>query len=710
MHRFPMRLGIGVLLLSGLLAQAAQPDAAPASLKMTPANAAFYNVMLRNREQVEAIGKSRAWAQLMNVPIIKQYWEIAEPQVKQVLQSPQYKETFALLGDMFSDEVFMVGGDNWGEFLELWTRMNAAQNYGPILQIAQGKAKIEEFNELRSKAMIEALVEHSRLVKVPDTVFGFHVADPKNARAQLKRLDELVNGLAILLPALQNVYKQEMIGGDSYLALNFAGSMVPWTLIPWDRLGLEEEQTKKLIKVLSDLKLSIHLGVHGNYVLLSLSGSPKLLERMTGKGSALVDRSEVAPLFKHLDRRVVSIGYTSRDVRQRSSTSREDYDRMKEMAKALLEQADIQAAQKQKILKDVNEQFEALKKILPEPGASLSYSFRTDKGQESYSIDFGKYPEQAQPRPLSLLEHLGGSPLIGAVGRTDFSLDQYKKMTHLLEMVWGHADGVIKTKLPPEAQEKYTKIAKAALPLLKRLDTITATLFLPSLGDGQSGLVLDARMTTAQWPKGMPKPAKPLPVPELGLVLAIRDPERFVKALADYRQLVEDAVRVVRELAPDADIPEFKFPQAETIKKGDGTLYTYPLPEHLGLDQRIRPVIAVGKTVATFTLSAEHAERLLAKKPLKTRETTLADPNKPLLGASVVDWAGILEAALPWIEYGVRQANAEEEGEKKAQEIMSQVKMVVQVLQVYKGTVSVSYPEEGRIVRHSISIIRDLAE
>ncbi len=716
MHRFRTRLWTGVLLLTGMMTltatglpgRAAQPDTAPASLKMTPASVGFYSALLRNREQVAAIAKSRAWAKLMSVPAVKQAWEMAEPQVKTYLEVPQFKEIIDLVGDMFSDEIFCVGGENWGDFLELYFRVNSASNYGPLKVIAQGKGNIEDYNQLRGKAVVNVLVEHNKLLKIPDTVFGFHVADAKNARAQLKKLDDLVNGVAVLYPQLQNFYKREQIGEATFLGLNFSGSMVPWGLIPWGQAGLEEEQSQKLIKILSDLKLSIHLGVQGNYVLLNIGGSTQLLEKLGGKGKSLLDVPELAPLLKDLDRRVVSIGYTSKNVRQRLGTPGEDMDEMKAVVKGFVEQSSLDAGQKLKVLKEINDQVETFKKVLPELGASLSYSFRTPKGHEAYSYDYGKFPEQAQPKRLTLLDHLGGSPLLAAVGRADINLDNYKNMTRFVETVWPSADEVIKAKLPAEARDKYTQVVQVVVPLVKRLDMITRTLFLPSLGDGQAGLAIDAKLTTTVWPKGMPKPAQPLPVPEVGLVLSISDPELFIKALGDYRKLFDEAIRKVKELAPDADIPDLKFPEAKMGKKGTDTLYTYPLPEDLGLDKRIMPVLAVGKTVAAFALSPEHAERLLAKKPLQVGDTALADPNKPLLSASVFDWAGLLNAALPWIEYGITAAAAQDGGEKQVKEIMDQVKTVVQVLQVYKGTTSATYPEPGRVVTHSVSIIRDL--
>ena len=41
------------------------------SLKLIPADAAFYSSMLRNREQFEAIKNSNAWAKIMEMPVVQ---------------------------------------------------------------------------------------------------------------------------------------------------------------------------------------------------------------------------------------------------------------------------------------------------------------------------------------------------------------------------------------------------------------------------------------------------------------------------------------------------------------------------------------------------------------------------------------------------------------------------------------------------------------
>src|SRR5436189_257053 len=65
----------GFALFLGLLfavpAQGQELGKAASSLELVPADAATYTVMLRNREQIEAIAKSKAWARLTSLGFVK---------------------------------------------------------------------------------------------------------------------------------------------------------------------------------------------------------------------------------------------------------------------------------------------------------------------------------------------------------------------------------------------------------------------------------------------------------------------------------------------------------------------------------------------------------------------------------------------------------------------------------------------------------------
>ena len=55
---------------------------------------------------------------------------------------------------------------------------------------------------------------------------------------------------------------------------------------------------------------------------------------------------------------------------------------------------------------------------LSKPGAGMAFAFLSDRGQEGYDYDYGGSPGAAAAKPLAILDHLGGSPLIAVAGST----------------------------------------------------------------------------------------------------------------------------------------------------------------------------------------------------------------------------------------------------------------------------------------------------
>src|SRR5207248_1894919 len=144
----------------------------------------------------------------------------------------------------------------------------------------------------------------------------------------------------------------------------------------------------------------------------------------------------------------------------------------------------------------------------------------------------------------------------------------------------------------------------------RRLDEVTSKMLIPSL-DGQSGFVLDAKMTSKQWITMMPNSARPLALPEPSILCGVRDANLFAKALGEYRQLINKTIKEIAEIAQvNANI---ELPPAKTEKVEGGTLYSYPLPEMI--DKRIAPNAGLGEKVAVFSLSPSTTKRLLAKTP-----------------------------------------------------------------------------------------------
>src|SRR5262249_40889461 len=76
-------LGMAAAFLVVPPAPAADPAGPDTSLKLVPGDAAFYSAMLRNREQLELVFKSRAWARLTSLPAVQTAWQMAMTQLDQ---------------------------------------------------------------------------------------------------------------------------------------------------------------------------------------------------------------------------------------------------------------------------------------------------------------------------------------------------------------------------------------------------------------------------------------------------------------------------------------------------------------------------------------------------------------------------------------------------------------------------------------------------
>jgi hypothetical protein len=704
-----------------LPARAAGLDNLQTSLKLIPADAAFYSTMLRNKEQVDVFAKSRAWAKLWSMPSVQEGWKNLEGEYKrpggklavlrQLLDDDDNKELLALFGDMASDEIFTYGDDTWVGFFDLYQDAYSTMQYQPLV------AKLEDANgdrtetELQERAILSVLAKDLDRIKIPNFVLGFKVSDAKRAENQIKRLEALADALTASLPKLKGRVKRAKVGDASFLTLTIDGSQIPMDSIPWDKLEDKPGEFKALRAKLKKMTLTISIGVQHGYLMLGVGASADHLARLGGDGPRLDQQAEFKPLAKFADRKLTSISYSSKAFLKLGAQTRY-MDNILTMAKAGMAKADLSEEQRKTLLKVLTDFTNGVQAAGSEAGAAMSFSFLTDRGFEGYAYDHGKHPGLDGSKPLTLLDHLGGNPLAAVVGRGKVSVKDYEDAVNGLKKAYGQLDEIVKDKLTGEDKERYAKGKADFLPLLERLNETTAKLFLPALADGQTALVLDAKWKSKQWSKAMPELETAMPGPEIGFVFGVSDAASLRKAMAEYRVIVNDALVKIRSW-PGAEkfAGDFQIPELKSEKKKAGTLYFYPLPEELGMDAQVAPTAGLSDKVAVLTASKEHAERLLARKPLKVDGGPLADHDRPLVAAAYCDWAGIVDALSPWVEWGANKALESQGADmpaKTREGVVRQVRTVLEVLKCFSGATSATTLEDGVLTTHSESVFRDL--
>jgi hypothetical protein len=714
-------LAFGAALLAAGGTRAADANAPAGSLRWVPANAAFYSAMLRNREQLDAILNSRAWARLKGLPAVQMGLQLAQAQMTQpapqvapfleMAQKPENQQLLALLGDMFSDEVFCYGGDSFIGFSDLLMQLMGTQRYGPALAQLQGQGDAADQGKLQARLALRTLTRNLNEVRIPDLVLGFKLSKTEPAVAQLKRLEDFLNAAVEQAPPLKGRFKRAKLAGGDFLTLTLDGSLVPWERLPIGDLEEKEGEFAPLVKRLQELKLALSLGVRDGYLLVALGESTAALERLHGDRS-LADRDELKPLAAHAGRRLTSIAYASRELREKLATTGKDVEGFAGMAKTLLDKADLTKEQRDKIRKQLDDLAHDIASAVPRQGATLAFSFLSERGSESYAYDWSEHFETDSSKPLTLLDHVGGSPLFAFVTRGRYSPEQYQKMVEWIKRGYHTFAEVALPKLDEAQREKAEQFSKALLPFFDRLGTVTGDLLLPALADSQGAFVLDARLMGKQFHEKMPPAEQPLPMLEPALVFGVTDADKLRRAMGEYRSIFNEVVAKLHEMGPDK-VPDFQLPEPQIKAVKEGTLYFYPIPPAVGLDRRIEPNAGLANHVAALTITERHTERLLARHPLKTDGGPLADPKRHMAAAAYCDCEGIVRALIPWVEYGVRTAVRQrgEEGEdaaKKLDAILSQVRTGLEVFQVFRVYTSATYTEGGAQVTHSELVVRDL--
>jgi hypothetical protein len=701
-------LAAALALLTWLAVQpvrAADDVRTDSALAQVPADAAFYTAMLRNKEQLKLILESKTYKKLMELPSVQKGIAELKANMKKdgqfgtflkMLETKENKEAVEVVKDALSNEVFLYGGSGWSDLLAALLKAINAQTFAPLEALAAGG----DPNKAQMRAILLSLQKNRALLKVPELVIGFKVSDPKKAEGQLGRLGEHLEQLVSMVPPLKGKLKK---GADGLWTLALDGSLIPWEDVSPKEFEEKAGEFDDLMKTLKGMKATVTLGIKKGYVILAFTTSPNDVEKFGGAGKNLGGNEAFQLIEKHAGKPVTAVGYVSKGFRT-AAMAGNDFTEMKGSLERALEKADLSAERKKAILKDLDTLVTESKKMIPQFGSTVEVSYLSDVGVESFHYDQTD-TSSLKGVKLQLVNHFGGDPIFAAgVG---FHVDGtgYDMMVKFLTMAYTHGEAIALEKADDDIRAQYKKFSKVFFPLVQKLNDTTKNQLLPSMKEGGLGIVLDAKWTSKQWTTFWEQP-KPLPMPELGLLLGLSDADKFTRAIKEYRTTFNELWEKVREASRD-NVPEFKIPAPESEKGKAGTLYFYPIPEDSGLDKRVVPTAGVGKTAAALALSKEHATRLISPTPLKVTSGPLAG-KKDLVGASYFNFPALLDAIEPWLDLApLAVPEDDKEAKTRATQAAKEAKAAFKLLKAIQGFQSATYVEGNVVVTHSALLIND---
>ena len=696
-------------MLAPAVGRADEPAPADTALKLVPADAEVYGATLRLGETVSRIAASNAWQSVWNHPLAQMWrdkgWEELQSEesewamIQEFFAQPENRDILPLLGDAMSHEVITYTGSGMGDFLSLMQEVGGSMRYGPKIEAIAGGNPQDQVNDQAYYALA-ALADDPARIKMPEIVLGFKVTDPDKVTAQLRRLDPLLTDALKETPLAGRV-KRIKIGGDDFLTLEVDGSLVPWDKVDIDQFEREDGEFDALQARLKTVKLSVTIGVRKGYLLVALGPTGGHVAKFGGAGPKLASVPEVEALSKYAGKEIVSIGYTSAKLLAVAGTTQDDVLGMGEMFTMFLTMAELPDALEGRIAADIDAFVKSLSREVTVPGAFTSLSYRTPTGWETFTHDYSpadEYPAQL----LTILDHVGGDPLVLAAGRSRTTVADYQSLAKWVGVFGGHAEEIIELK-SPDAEEALKVYRGQFKPLIRKLGKVIETKWLPALEDGQQAIVLDAKWKSKQWHMATPPAEDELPLPEIGLILGVSDEAKFVDAMKAFRDLANTAIARVRELDESGEMPEFTIP-APTVETADGKTYAfYPIPDELGADAQFRPTAGLGHGIAAVTLSKGHTDRMLDKTPLRVKTAPFADKGRPIDSAFHFNWAGWVTTFSSWTGYGMAISGA---GDNPA--VGGMAAQATGLVGVFRGYSAVTY-REGRVtVTHSEAVFRDV--
>jgi len=694
------------------------------ALAQVPADTAFFSAYLRNKEQVDRLRNSKAFQALMKLPAVQLGLQQLKTQLdkeggpmeayRKFIEDEDNKALVDLLIGAASDEVFVWGGASCSDLLETIEKAYGAMRLGPMEAVMGGA--LNPFKGLFRNALLELQKNRAKL-RAPEIIVGFKVKEPRKIEAQIKRFEKPLARLIDSVDPLKGKLKRE----GSFLTVQVSGAMIPWDDINFAEIEDQKGEFDELVKHLKKTTLTVSLGVQGDYLLLAVTSIFKDLERFAGKGKNLASRDELKPLGSHAARKVTTVHYTSKAYRQAWFKMNNHFlgmaftPEMAAAAKRMLEATRLDAKRKKVMARDIDAFADELQKRRPVFGDDVSFTFLTGSGYEGYSHDLSNF-DHLKGVKVKLAEHLGGDPLFTAAFGSRLDPTLYPWMAKWTRKGYEHAETLIEELADDEMKKEFQKFTRVFGPLFKKLDETTTKLLLPSVQETGLGIVVDARWSSKQWRKEMPKTEQALPMLEVGLLVGINDPKRFASAMTAYRMTINELNE--KAGAPDTfNLPEFKIPAPDTKKGKNGTLFSWAIPEESGLDRQFQPTAGVGKDVSVLTLSAKHTERLLTPTPLTIKDVPL-DAKEDLVGVGVLNGPALIDAALPWVEFAIRSTIIAKGGDDKDEKVarkmadafIKQAREAATILKCFKGASSVSYLEDGRLITHTRIILRDLAD
>lgn len=225
---------------------AENPIKTTCAIDWIPKATTAFGIMLKNKEQLDLILNSKAYKKLTELGgtkmLIEKFNEGYTGNLKEG-DKDQFNQILAAMGELFSHEVVIATGPNAPKSLGAILSAVSASQMAPLTLLMQGNFDQDAISKAQGESIIQALVESSKDLKVPELLLAFKLKNKKTGEDLIKKLEDKLPMIGTAEPKFKGAAKKEKIAGADFLTLKLKGSMFPIEGI--DQIpGVEEGQLK----------------------------------------------------------------------------------------------------------------------------------------------------------------------------------------------------------------------------------------------------------------------------------------------------------------------------------------------------------------------------------------------------------------------------------------------------------------------------------
>lgn len=625
------------------------------SLTLAPKDAAFYSASFNMREAWEEFAQGALVTRLRQVPFVQKLqtefetqWENPQgplAEAKKRLKDPMVRALLRIVTDMSSHEVFLYGDSGWTAFMERLLQFNNDM----YAAAADGPEAIRAFMEDLDETYIKA-------THIPKTVLGFRLTDDESVKSQLYALEAILRlaGQAPELQSLMQRLKSAEVGDTQTLSFTLDAELIPMDQVQEEFRGILE----KVKQALGDRKLTISAGVKNKVLFFTLGEGGPFIQAI-GTNENLLAHARINTLLDSPPSKIRSVSFTSKDWRQ--SVWRANFDsyfshianQFIGAATQEVESPEELAEWKEAMLEDAQAMDDQLRLMAPKFEDTLSWSFSSEVGLEGMTYDWTRNDFLENAKPMNIARHAGTSPLL-LIALKRKAIPAVEALVRLaLERMPEHIESFVDlVEEDEEQQEKVAEWIESGWPLLEEGADVIFEEILPALDERESLLALSALWSTTEISEDLLPSEMPLPLPELAVAMKVRDRNQFLAGCQALYDVFDKAVEVVREIEPDSVPADYSVPRPQQESISGAERFYYPEFFQAVPIAGFEPQVVVSKDVVVVGYTSRQVRDMLESKPMATRPAWL-EQDAAVAGISVLDWAGMVEAVLPWIRYAI---------------------------------------------------------